>query len=125
MIAAIIAAIPAFAGFPVGTAMIMPAVLHPSPRRDRTAWAGVVAVVVIYSAGLLVSVLLRQWPMAACYAAFLAAIGFIYWLHQRRRRRKAHAASLGYKSRVRIEDLVRAMRETLRRRHVLAPGGAS
>jgi hypothetical protein len=123
VITSIIAAAPAFAGFAAATVMIMPAVLSPSPRRNRTAWTGVVTAAVIYSAGLLVAVLVHQWPMAACYASILGALALMWWLDQRKRKRKA-AQSLGYKTRARIADLLAALKDSLRHRPVAVPGGA-
>jgi len=112
---------PALAGFAVFAVTILPALRRPSRRRDRAAWAGVTCCVVIYAAGLVIACALGSWPQAVCYAVVLVVICGTWW--RRRRRRKART-EYGYKAKATIADLVRAMRQSLKPRPVLAPGGA-
>jgi membrane protein implicated in regulation of membrane protease activity len=94
VIASILAAIPAFASFPVFLTTILPALLRPSRRRNRNAWAGVGCCAVSFGAGLVIACLVGQWPIAVCYVPVLATATVVLWDRWRRRkpRNQARAA---------------------------------
>jgi hypothetical protein len=106
----VICLLPLLAGAAVSWALVFPALLHPpSPRMLTRVLRAYAAALASFAAGLLLSVILTQWTMAAVYAAAFIIVWRKMPRSPSRRRVRALLSERGRAARV---ALVRVMRET-------------